>query len=163
ARAPREVAPGDLDLEATAGETERHGGGLAGRTGEGEHPELLAGGAVIGREEEAVARQGEILRIRGGAFGRDVLHHARAFRRAVGLPELEAVDAVVGGEKEPAGGRLKEGRAYVVVGRVRQREIAQHGGAGGGTVAAPQLPAVAVVGGEDEPGAHHREVQGRGV
>ena len=55
AGAAGEVAPRDLHLEAAA-QAEGGGGRLAGGPGEGEDPELPAEVAVVGREEQAVAR-----------------------------------------------------------------------------------------------------------
>src|SRR5687768_6413372 len=94
-----EVAPARLDPEPAAVETEDEFPGLAGGAAQGQGPDLEARGAVVRHEIEAVPGGRELLHVGGRGKGRDVLHHPRARRGAVALPELDAMPAVVGREE----------------------------------------------------------------
>src|SRR5206468_103048 len=70
-------------------------------------PQLDAVGAVAGGEEDDAADGGQVRgratrRAAAGGAGVDVLDQHGAGRGAVALPELVAVDAVVGGEDQRA-------------------------------------------------------------
>src|SRR5262249_58451819 len=63
--------------------------------------------------------------------GVDVLHQAGARRGAVALPQLAAVDAVVGREVQPPAGRNQPVRVRAQAARL---DVADQPGAGGGAV-----------------------------
>src|SRR5206468_12909692 len=75
-------------------------------------PELPAGRAVVGAEEDQAAHAGEAQGIGAGGAGVDVEQQRRPAGSAVAQPGLVAVDAVVGLEQEGAAAE----RQSVVVG-----------------------------------------------
>src|SRR5262249_59751804 len=128
-------------------------------------PELVAVHAVVGGEEQRVARGGQVVgigavrRAVGAAAGTDVLDQDGAASGAVAPPELAAVGPVVG-RKEKS---ITDRGQFAGIGALRisvrgaRGDVLDQDGAGGGAVALPQLHAVgSVVGGEEQRPGHAR-------
>src|SRR4051794_5152594 len=70
-------------------------------------PQLVAVGAVIGREHEDAVHAPQVVAVGARRAGPDVAHKPRSIPGAVGAPELVAVLAVVGAEEDEVA-RLRE-------------------------------------------------------
>ena len=115
-------------------------------------------GAVVGAEEEPAAEGRQILGV-GVAGGVDVLDQGGPRHGAVGLPELDAVRGVDGGEEERAGIVREVGEA-VERAPTSGVDVRDTLGPGRRAVGLPQLPAVgAVVGNEEEFPGERRETR----
>src|SRR4029077_14030409 len=95
---------------------------------------------------------------RAGA-GADILEQGRAGRRAVGRPELRAMDAVVGRKDEAVADPVVRKETPRSMERLRGCEVVQPLGASGRPIRRPQLLAgLAVVRREQEPVAERRDI-----
>ncbi len=105
---------------------------------------------AAGGEEQLSGRCGQECGERGLPAGLEVEHQGRAERRAVGDPELEAVDGVVGGEEEaiPHRGQRPANPGAAAAGT--RTEIAHHVGPERSAVAPPELTAVRAIVLEEE-------------
>ena len=99
---------------------------------------------VEGAEVKGAADLGEAGRGRAGGTRNDVPDQGGAARGAVGLPELDAVGAVVGGEVE---GAVEVGEACRARAAAAGVYVLDQGGAARGAVGLPELDAVGGIGG----------------